>query len=166
VNLEKVYREQYRALVGFVQRRIGDRARAEDIAQEAFVRAIRHQPQRPRAWLYTVAANLIRDAARRDAVARRHLRVVGQATRADPPADETWLRREEGKRVRAALENLGNRDRQALLLKQEGLSYEQIATRLGLSLGSVGTTLSRARRRLVQAYQRDAVEGGIEDAAR
>ena len=41
-------------------RRTGDQARAEDLAQEAFVRAIEHQPDKPRAWLFAVAANLAR----------------------------------------------------------------------------------------------------------
>jgi RNA polymerase sigma-70 factor (ECF subfamily) len=38
-------------------------------------------------------------------------------------------------------------------MKEEGLSYEEIAAALDLSIGSVGTTLSRARRRLMEAYE-------------
>ena len=60
MDLSQVYREHYRSLVRFLYRRIGDLARAEDLAQAAFVRALDHQPAKPRAWLFTVAANLAR----------------------------------------------------------------------------------------------------------
>jgi RNA polymerase sigma-70 factor (ECF subfamily) len=55
--------------------------------------------------------------------------------------------------VRSALDALSDRDREALLLSAEGLSYDEIAQTLGLSRGSIGTTLARARRRLVEAYR-------------
>ena len=44
-------------------------------------------------------------------------------------------------------------DREALLLWDAGLSYPEIARQTGLAVGSVGTTLARARRRLVEAYR-------------
>ena len=55
--------------------------------------------------------------------------------------------------ARKALDALAERDRDALFMREEGLSYEEIATALDLSVGSVGTTLSRARRRLMEAYE-------------
>lgn len=55
--------------------------------------------------------------------------------------------------ARQAVESLAERDRDALLMRDEGLSYEEIAAALDLSVGSVGTTLSRARRRLMEAYE-------------
>lgn len=165
MDLEQVYREQYRPLVAFVARRIGDTARAEEIAQEAFVRAIRHRPASPRAWLYTVASNLARDEGRRRAVRRRHLQLVrAEAASAPPPAStpESSLQEDERREhARGALAGLPDRDRRALLLQQEGRSYEEIAAQLGLSPGSVGTTLSRARKRLVAAFE--ARHGGRED---
>ena len=47
----------------------------------------------------------------------------------------------------------GDRRADALLMREEGLGYEEIAEALGLSVASVGTTLSRARRRLMEAYE-------------
>ena len=55
--------------------------------------------------------------------------------------------------ARKALDMLTERDREALLMREEGLDYTEIATALELSVASVGTTLSRARRRLVEAYE-------------
>ena len=55
--------------------------------------------------------------------------------------------------ARRAMDALTERDREALLMREEGLDYTEIAEALELSLASVGTTLSRARRRLVEAYE-------------
>jgi len=67
--------------------------------------------------------------------------------------DEDFERNERSAGVRAALATLNERDREALLLKAEGFNYGEIAATLGLSKGAVGTTLARARRRLVEAYR-------------
>jgi RNA polymerase sigma-70 factor (ECF subfamily) len=60
---------------------------------------------------------------------------------------------EERSRVRTALEQVTPRDREVLLLWDSGLSYEEIAAQTGLARGAIGTTLARARRRLVEAYE-------------
>lgn len=167
MDLEQVYREQYRPLVGFLARRLGDRSRAEELAQEAFVRAIRHRPRNPRAWLYRVARNLARDEGRKRGVRQRHLRLVQAERKAEPISEaepETELERDQRRRrARRALASLGERDRRALTMKQDGASYAEIARKLGLATGSVGTTLSRARRRLAEAWKQ---EGGRDDVAR
>ena len=62
--------------------------------------------------------------------------------------DVDYERNERAGLVRTALAELAPKDRDSLLLKEEGLSYDEIAEVLGLSPGSVGTTLSRARNRL------------------
>ncbi len=168
MDLSQVYREHYRSLVRFLYRRIGDQARAEDLAQEAFVRALEHEPDKPRAWLFTVAANLARDEGRRSSVRRRHLTLIKAEAEARPPepGPEVALeRRETIQKVRAALDQLSDRDREALLLWEEGFNYDEIANVLGLSRGSVGTTLARARTRLAAAYEEIATEGSDEDVA-
>ena len=76
MDLHHLYREHYRSLVRFLYRRTGDQARAEDLAQEAFVRAIEHQPDKPRPWLFAVASNLARDEGRKSSVRRHHLTLI------------------------------------------------------------------------------------------
>ncbi len=166
MDLERIYREQYHGLVGFLTKRLGNRARAEELVQEAFVRAIRHRPQRPRSWLYAVAANLARDEGRRESVRRRHLQLVHEAAVAsvEPTPHDEVEQAERRAAARGALATLGVRDRQALLLQEAGSSYPEIASKLGLSIGSVGTTLSRARARLVRAFE--AAQGRRDDVAR
>jgi RNA polymerase sigma-70 factor (ECF subfamily) len=167
LDLSRAYREHYRSLVRFLYRRIGDQARAEDLAQEAFVRALEHQPEKPRAWLFTVAANLARDEGRRGAVRRRHLTLIKAEAQARPPEpgpDVALERGEKIRKVRQALDQLSERDREALLLWEEGFDYDEIARVLGLARGSIGTTLARARRRLATAFEK-IEEGSDEDVA-
>lgn len=161
MDLSQVYREHYRSLVRFVYRRIGDQGRAEELAQEAFVRAIEHQPSQPRAWLFQVAANLARDEGRRLSVRRRHLQLVRDevARQRAPAPDAVFERREKAELVRAALAEISPRDRDALLLWEEGFSYDEISEMLEISRGSVGTTLTRARKRLAEAYRRLSASG-------
>ena len=55
--------------------------------------------------------------------------------------------------ARKAVDSLAEKDRLALLMREEGLNYNEIAEALELSVGSIGTTLSRARRRLAESYE-------------
>ena len=159
-DLSAVYRSTYRALVRFLYRKVWDAERAEDLAQEAFARALVHKPDNARGWLFIVAANMARDDARRAARERRHLTLLKSepdAVHTEPEAEIDAATKRE--RVRVALEQLTPRDREALLLWDAGMSYDEIAAQTGLARGAVGTTLSRARRRLVEAYEACS-EGG------
>jgi RNA polymerase sigma-70 factor, ECF subfamily len=153
-DLGSIYRTTYRALVRFLYRKVWDAERAEDLAQEAFARALVHKPENARGWLFIVAANMARDEARRAARERRHLTLLTAEPQVSAPAvDEVVDAEGERSRVRAALEQLTPRDREVLLLWDSGLSYEEIAAQTGLARGAIGTTLARARRRLVEAYE-------------
>ena len=146
-------------------RRTGDRARAEDLAQEVFLRALESPPLNAKPWLFAVALNLARDEGRKDERQGYRLELLkGEALHsAAPPPDEEMETTERRDAVRQALAQLTEQDRSALLLKAEGFSYEEIASALGLAKGAIGTTLARARRRLVEAYQ---AREGRSDVAR
>jgi len=163
IDWSAVYADTYPDLHRFLNSRVWDAERAHDLAQETFIRALRQEPENPRAWLFTVAANLARDEARTAVRRRRHLRLLKAETEEAVEADAP--ERLERERVRAgveaALERLSERDREVLLLWNAGNSYPEIAEQTGLSVGAIGTTLARARRRLVDAY-----EGRERDAAR
>ena len=155
-DVERLFRTYNDALVRYLTRRLGDRDWAEEVAQETFVRALRQTSiQNERAWLFAVATNLVRDEARKDMRHRRHLALLAEQERdsfAEP--EETSLERaQEAAMARKAVDALAERDRLALLMREEGLDYNEIAEALELSPGSVGTTLSRARRRLVESYE-------------
>lgn len=161
-DVEQLFRTYHATLVRYLTRRLGDRDWAEEVAQETFVRALRQGTLKSeRAWLFTVANNLVRDEARRTVRQRQHLSLLRdeQATENDlndttDDGDETAeLRALERAVARKAVDALGERDRMALLLREEGLDYGEIAEALDLSVHSIGTTLSRARRRLVEVYE-------------
>jgi RNA polymerase sigma factor (sigma-70 family) len=154
VPMADLFAQYHAALVRMLYRRTGDRDRAEEIAQEVFARAVAAPPRNPRPWLFAVALNLVREEAR--TTARRDRRLVlyraEQEEQASRP-DEHFERGERVERVRAALGDLSERDREALLLKAEGFNYDEIAATLGLARGAIGTTLARARKKLVEAYR-------------
>jgi RNA polymerase sigma-70 factor (ECF subfamily) len=155
-DLTQLFELYYESLVRMLYRRTGDRDRAEDLAQETFARAVAAPPNNPRPWLFAVALNLVREDGRRTLRQGRRLELLRAD---DPPAngpDADLERNERSASVHAALATLSERDREALLLKAEGFNYDEIAGTLGLSKGAVGTTLARARRRLVEAYRSEA----------
>ncbi|MGH7721071.1 MAG: sigma-70 family RNA polymerase sigma factor [Gemmatimonadaceae bacterium] len=156
LDVERLFRTYHATLVRYLTRRLGDSDWAEEVAQETFVRAVRQESiVNERAWLFTVANNLVRDEARKDARRRRHLELLREQARDEvlEPEPTTLERAQEAAMARKAMEALAERDRLALLMREEGLDYTEIAQALDLSVGSIGTTLSRARRRLVDAYE-------------
>jgi RNA polymerase sigma-70 factor (ECF subfamily) len=160
-DVERLFRSYNSALVRYLTRRLGDRDWAEEVAQETFLRALRQDSlSSERSWLFAVATNLVRDEARKDERRRRHLAILADEERAremDEPEPSSLERAQEAALARRAVDSLAERDRLALLMREEGLDYTEIAEALGLSVGSIGTTLARARRRLAEAY--DAIQG-------
>lgn len=157
-DLAALFREHHASLVRVLYRRTGDHDRAEDIAQETFARAVAAPPRNPRPWLFAVALNLVREDGRKAVRQGRRLELYRAESAQSTPAPDHALERSESVRaVQDALATLGDRDREALLLKAEGFNYDEIAETLGLAKGAVGTTLSRARRKLVEAYR---MQGG------
>ncbi len=161
VDWGAVYRGTYRELVRYLHRKVWDPERAQDLAQEAFTRALSHEPDNPRAWVFRVATNLARDEVRTVIRRKKHLSLLKSESAADPPAvpppTEAFEHRQRAESLRQALAELSERDRQVLLLWDAGLSYAEIAAQAELSTGAIGTTLARARQRLCDAH--DTLEG-------
>lgn len=159
-DVERLFRDYHAMLVRYLTRRLGDRDWAEEVAQETFVRALRQDSiVNERSWLFSVANNLVRDDARRVSRQRKHLELMAaeahehEQESPEEPQEITLEMAQESADARRALETLAERDRQALLMKEEGLDYGEIAEVLGIEKSSVGTTLSRARRRLTETYE-------------
>ena len=151
----QVYRATFPEVVRYIYRKLWDQERAHELAQDAFLRALDHDPEDARAWVFTIAGNLARDEKRKAARRGRHLTLIGaESDPADPRPDphEELERKERTERARLALESLSERDREVLLLWDAGLSYGEIAEQTGLAPGAMGTTLGRARQRLNRAF--------------
>jgi len=158
--------EQFRLPVfRYLLRKTRDSSRAEDIVQETFLRLFRHLSDErpmdnPKAWLFTVANNLMLDANRGD----QHVRdldetaweKVDEATssrEADP--EKQVLQRERLDRLHLAVLNLTPLQRESLHLRAEGLRYREIATLLDLSLSTVIDAVRRATLKLAREFEGD-----------
>ncbi len=153
-----LFESEHPRLFRYLDRLSGDPDLAGDIAQDVFVR-LHHRgslPDRPAAWLITVALNLFRNA-RNSRSRRRRLLTRDRASRvhADPPADPALSASavETARRVRTALDRLPVRDRELLLLRAEGFAYRDMADALDLNEASIGTLLARARRAFRDAWE-------------
>jgi len=153
----QVYADSQGELLRHLQRVVGDRASAEDVAQEAGVRwlsAMRSEAvQNPRALLFHIATNLARDQLRRRVVAENHAQSITQAD-VGIGADQVASAREEIGRVSRAIETLTPRAREVLLLARvEGCTQKEIASRLGLKAKTVENHLTRALAQLAASLR-------------
>lgn len=154
-GFDGLYAQLYPSVLRYVDRLVGDRDAAEDLAQEAFVRLLRRpdlEGEDARLWIFTVATNLVRDRGRAASRRRRLLRADSVPTQASALPDEELERAERIGAVRAALDLLSERDRLMLLMREEGFRYSEIAKALDVAPSSVGTLIARALKRFTEAY--------------
>ncbi|HEX7276265.1 MAG TPA: SigE family RNA polymerase sigma factor [Acidimicrobiales bacterium] len=145
-ELVALYRDYAADLLEMLWVFVGDKATAEDLVQEAFIRLHRAWPRiedrdGTRAYLRAIAFNLARSGFRRKVVALRH-RPAGPTHGASPEVDVVL--REDQVEVAAALRRLPARQRQCVVLRYwTELPPPQIAAELDISLNSVKTHLRR-----------------------
>lgn len=157
MDFDDLFQRLYPSLFRYLQRLTGEVDVAEDIAQEAFVRLLSQDlpDDEVRPWLFAVGTNLVRDRARKQERRQRLLKAVPVLPSSmGPRPDESLERDEEIQSVRAALERLNPRDRQLLLMREEGFSYGEMARAIGVAPSSIGTLIARALKRFAGTYPR------------
>lgn len=161
MDIDAVFASLYPSLFRYLNRLTGDGDVAEDIAQEAFVRLLRQElpEEEVRPWLFTVAMNLVRDRARRSERRQRLLTGAPNLVTRAPLPDEDAERAESIAAVREVLDGLPERDRQLLLMREEGFSYREIARVVDVAPGSVGTLIARALRKFAAEYEAHERDG-------
>lgn len=166
MDFDAAFAQHHAPLFRYLHRLLGDADAAADLTQEAFVRLLENPlpDDEVRPWLFTVATNLARDLARARSRRRRLLQEEGESEgvvpHRPPGPDEETARRRRIEQVRAALDRLSERDREILLMREEGFRYAEIADVIGVASTSVGTLLARALRRFQAAYEETAGAAG------
>jgi RNA polymerase sigma-70 factor (ECF subfamily) len=155
VPFEELYRLHAAAVHRFCVSQVGDRAIAEDLTHETYIRAftafarVRPDPVTARPWLLSIARNLARDHHRRT----RRLRVLTlrlqRGRHVDRDVESDAEQRHELRRVTAALATMRPRERELIGLRVAAdLSYRQIADMLGSSESIVKVATHRALTKL------------------
>jgi RNA polymerase sigma-70 factor (ECF subfamily) len=158
-ELARLVERHHSPLLGFLYRMTGgDRALAEDLVQEAFLRVLRaigqyRYPRPFKPWLYAIAVNLTRDHFKR--AITRHSDLPGddaplwESLAGDSPPDEGMLAADEARQVAAAIAALPAHQREAVILRYyQELSLAEIAEVLAVPVGTVKSRLTLGLRRL------------------
>jgi len=155
-DFEAFFHAHYERIARVIARVVGDRARAEDVAADAFWKLWRT----PRAhgvgaggWLYRTAVRMALNDLRSG---RRRLRYEALAGDAPglPTPEEVHAAAEEREQVRQVLASLRNREAELLILRSSGLAYDELAAALHLNPASVGTLIARAQ----QAFRKEFIK--------
>lgn len=155
--IAELYRGHHGWLLGWLRQRLGCPQNAADLAQDTFVRLLGQRELRPlrepRAFLATVARGLLIDHYRRASLERAYLEALANLPTQEVPSPETReLILETLLEIDRLLDGLRPRVREAFLLAQlDGLSYAQIAARMGLSLSSIQQYMTQALSHCYQA---------------
>lgn len=154
-DFEAIFQAQYDFIARVIARVVRDPARAEELAVEVFLKLWK-TPQahgNPEAWLYRTAVRRGLDELRRRVRRGRYERLAG-FLRPVPTPEELHSAGQEQERVRLVLAMLHPRQAELLLLRSQGLSYDEVAAALEMNPASVGTLLSRAQ----QAFRKEYVK--------
>jgi RNA polymerase sigma-70 factor (ECF subfamily) len=178
---ERLLRRHRRPLYSFLLRMLGDREKAEDLAQETFLRIVKGvagwQPRaRFQTWLYTIARNLCVDQSRRDRFRRADSLDAQDGEEGRPlvetlPSDATAPDRgAESARMRplleAALRALPAEQREVFVLREQaGIPFREIAEMLRVNENTVKSRMRYAIAALRKALEAQGVEGEEPDPA-
>ncbi len=173
-QFEAIFLEHWPRVYGLLLRLVGDRAEAEDLALDAFLRLYQREGVNPSAakvkddfnvggWLHRVATNLGLNAIRGWKRRQRYELESGKAdiTSSAPASPaEIYAAGEERQRVRLILSQMEPRQAQLLILRHSGRSYKEIAAALDVSVASIGTLLGRAESEFARRYRAADHAGG------
>ncbi|MBW3593233.1 MAG: sigma-70 family RNA polymerase sigma factor, partial [Actinobacteria bacterium] len=149
-SFERLYRKHVRDVYGFAYGVFGNRHDAEDVTQSTFMNAYRafmrdEEIENMRAWLLAIAQNVCRQRFRTSSRRPKEVELDHEIAETFVDDDDAPTAGE----IRAAMEELAFNQRVVLVLREiEGLSYEEIADTMGITISAVETLLFRARRAL------------------
>lgn len=159
IVFDEAFTLHHRTVFRTAQSVVRDGALAEDVTQEVFLRLYNNlesiaDQEMLRPWLIRVALNVSRNTLRGNSRAntREEIYVKETGDSTDFTAEKDFENREQMREVQRALQKVKEPLRSCLVLKQQGLSYKEIATSLELNETSIGTFVARARKEFVRFY--------------
>lgn len=161
-SVETLYYSHHGWLQGWLRRKLGNAFDAADLAQDTFVRVLRGREQgairEPRAYLTTIANGLVVSHWRRKALEQAWLDTLAvQAEAVVPSLEQRALILETLEEIAALLDGLPTRVREVFLFSQiDGLTYPEIAVRLGITVNVVQKAMTRA---MAQCYKALYING-------
>jgi RNA polymerase sigma-70 factor (ECF subfamily) len=150
----------HREFLAFVERRVGDRALAEDLVQDAFVKGLERggelrDDESARAWFYRVLRNAIVDRHRRHAVADTRLSALADELRLSEADRLEPTDRELCRCIARLIDTLpGEQSRALRRIELDGVAVKDFAVEAGLSESNAGVRVFRARRALRERVTR------------
>jgi RNA polymerase sigma factor (sigma-70 family) len=159
-SFKDIFERYYPKVLKQISWVIKDEFKAEDIAQEVFIKFLKKPPRHNEnigGWLSKVAMNHALNYLRTERSARvREIKVFQQNEEKlleDP--EEIAIKNFEKSKVKEVLLKMNKRDMMCLILKHSGYSYEEIAVALGIKKSSVGTTIARAQKKFKELYEKE-----------
>ena len=154
LSFDEAFTLHHRAVFATARGVVRDAALAVEITQEVFLKLYRHFDSKPndellRAWLLRVTLNEARNMLRGQN--RSRARDTTYQRKTDQPGPQVeYEQRQEMETARRALDKIKEPMRSCLLLRQQGLSYREIAQTLSLKENYVGSLIARARKEFVR----------------
>ena len=160
LSFEEAFTLHHRAVFRTARAVVRDSALAEDVTQEVFLRLYRNLDATPgeellRAWLLRVTLNVARNTVRgqtRSMVRDHEYQRSGFPDSWTAAPEEDYERRLAIEEARRALDKIKEPMRSCLFLKQQGLSYREIATTLSLKETNIGSLVARGRKEFARVY--------------
>lgn len=153
-DLEVIFRLHYSRITRLIAKITRDPGRAEELAVEVFLRWTGYQPEDDQAiggWLSRTAIRLALDEVRRQD-RRGKLARFAQSLRFLPNPEEIFCSQDQRGKVTQVLAKLKPRDAEILMLRAEGMTYQELGAALSLNAASVGKLLSRAQHAFRKEY--------------
>jgi RNA polymerase sigma-70 factor (ECF subfamily) len=154
-DLEAIFIANYARIARVIARVVRDRARAEELAVEVFLKWSTHSSahgEGAEGWIYRTAVRMGLDELRREARRGRYEQLMGRLTGVPATPADIHAANEDRGRVRSVLGAMRRRDAELIVLRSQGLSYQEIAAAMNLTETSVGTLLSRAQQSFRKEY--------------
>jgi RNA polymerase sigma-70 factor (ECF subfamily) len=152
----EVFHVQYPRIARVIARMVQDPGRAEELAAEVFWKFWRNSKipsHSVGSWLYRSAVRTGLDELRRQHRRSKFEKIFG-FLRVAPSPEQLLAEEQDQQQVRSVLSALRDRDAELLILRSEGLSYQEVADVLRLSEASIGTLFRRAQ----QAFRKEYVK--------